>query len=141
MTVDQAERADIGLWEAVACALDLLADWYDLDPFAQPFRGECPACTEEVVVVRLAGDDVVLEVSEVLPTMRCSRCAANRSAGKLGSDPRSKPCWRCGGTGLVGGDVPSVGVAVAEDGSARLFAGGPVKGEGIHLLHRCLPPA
>jgi hypothetical protein len=113
-------------------------DYGAIRALTEPFRGSCPACGVEVVVVDLAGEDVVLEVLEVLATMRCSRCASNMAQGKTGSDPRAKPCERCGGTGLVGQELPSVGVAVAEDGRARPFVGGPLaRGECVQQLHSC----
>jgi hypothetical protein len=91
-----------------------------------------------VVVVWLFGEDTVLEVVELLPLMACSRCASNVSQGKMGSDPRSTGCWRCGGSRVVGGEFPSVGVAVAPDGSARPFTGYVLRGEAVHVLHVCL---
>jgi len=103
----------------------------------EPFRGACPRCDVEVVVVVLAGEDVVLEVEEALATMRCPRCAGNVAQGNTGADIRSKPCWRCGGTRLVGADLPSVGVAVHENGSARPFTGQQLRGESVHVFHRC----
>lgn len=112
----------------------------------EPFRGCCPICTEDVVVVELAGQDVVLEVLEVMPTLRCPRCASNVAQGKLGGRhedrqfgglSRSKPCWRCGGTRRVGEELPSVGVAVDALGRARPFTGDRGEGEAVHRWHAC----
>jgi endogenous inhibitor of DNA gyrase (YacG/DUF329 family) len=114
---------------------------------AQPFRGQCPICTEDVVVVEIDGHDVVLETMEILETIRCPRCASNVAQGKLGGQvearqfgglSRSKPCWRCGNTRQVGEDLPSVGVAVDQAGQARLFTGHRFEGEAIHVPHVCL---
>lgn len=105
--------------------------------FLEPFRGQCPICAVEVVVVELAGEDVVLELMEVLPALRCPRCASNVAQGNLGRDPRSKPCWRCGGTRLVGDDLPSVGVALDPAGHPRAFTGDRREGEAVHIFHAC----
>lgn len=128
---------ELDLLHAVDDALGLWLDWLEWREFYEPFRGECPACGQDVVVVRMAGEDVVLEVVEVLPSMRCPRCAGNVAQGHTGSDPRSTGCWRCGGTAVIGQDVPSVGVAVGESGSARLFTGDWRRGEAVHNLHAC----
>lgn len=112
-------------------------DGTEIAPLVAPFRGECPRCAVEVLVVDLAGEDVVLEIVEVMATMRCPRCAGNVAQGNMGADPRSKPCWRCGGTQLVGQDLPSVGVAVGEDGLARPYTGSLGRGEGLHVFHSC----
>jgi hypothetical protein len=112
----------------------------------EPFRGSCPICTEDVLVVELAGQDVVLEVLEVMPTLRCPRCASNVAQGKLGGKhedrqfgglSRSKPCWRCGGTRQVGEELPSVGVAISADGSSRWFTGERAQGEAVMVPHVC----
>lgn len=128
---------DLHLLRVTADALGLWLDWLEWRSFYEPFRGACPACAQDVVVVRLDGHDVVLETAEVLPAMRCPRCASNVAQGKLGLDPRAKPCWRCGGTRVVGQDVPSVGVALGEGGRARLFTGEWRRGESVHILHSC----
>jgi hypothetical protein len=135
--IDAGRSADLELLHATHDALALWLDWLEWRVFYEPFRGECPACGLDVVVVRMDGQDIVLELVEVLPSMRCPRCAGNVAQGRLGSDPRSKPCWRCGGTRIVGQDVPSVGVAVSESGGARLFSGEWRKGEAVHVLHVC----
>src|SRR5262245_3205012 len=117
ITRPELTRAEF--WGVVAVALDAWIQWAD----RRPFRGECPCCGMDVVVVSLGPDDVVLEVAEVLPLMPCSRCAGNVAQGKLGTDPRSKPCWRCGGSRVVGDPVPEGGVLLARDGSASAFSG------------------
>jgi hypothetical protein len=135
--IHAGRSADVELLQATYDALGLWLDWLEWRAFYEPFRGECPACGQDVVVVRMDGEDVVLEVLEVLPAMRCPRCAGNVAQGRLGSDPRSKPCWRCGDTRVVGQDAPSVGVAVGEAGRARLFTGEWRRGDAVHLLHSC----
>jgi hypothetical protein len=86
--IHAGQSADVELLQATYDALGLWLDWLDWRAYAEPFRGECPACHQDVVVVRLAGEDVVLETTEVLPEMRCPRCAGNVAQGRLGSDIR-----------------------------------------------------
>jgi hypothetical protein len=138
VAVIDAGPSQLSLWRATADALGLWLDWLDWREFGKPFRGECPKCHEAVVVVRLAGEDVVLEVEEVLPLMRCPRCAHNVAQGRLGGDPRARGCARCGDTRVIGRDVPSVGVALADDDSARPFTGQRRKGEAVLVFHRCV---
>lgn len=126
----------------VDCATDLtvlraavtLLDRLDYLLPVGPFRGQCPRCSEEVLVVELAGRDVVLEVVEVLETLRCPRCASNVVQGNS-----TAACWRCGGTRFVGEELPSVGVALGPDGVARPYTGTVRTGESVQRFHVCRP--
>lgn len=133
MAVIDAGPSTLDLLRATLDAVELWREWWE----HRPFVGDCPRCGRMVTVVWLFGEDVALEVVEVLPRMRCSRCASNVAQGHLGTDPRATGCWRCGGSGLVGQELPSVGVAIAEDGSARPFTGHLFRGEGLQVFHVC----
>lgn len=98
-----------------------------------PFRGDCPRCWAEVLVVEIRGADVVVEVDEVLETFTCPQC---RSVASHGGERGL--CLRCDNTGSVGEPLPPFGVAVDADGVARYFVGGrPAEGEGIYAEHLC----
>jgi DNA-directed RNA polymerase subunit RPC12/RpoP len=128
-TVDCA--TDLTVLHAVVTLLDRL-DY--LLPVG-PFRGQCPRCREEVLVVELAGRDVVLDVMEVLATLRCPRCASNVHQGNS-----TAACWRCGGTRFVGEDLPSVGVRLDAHGDARPYTGERAPGDAVHRWHSCPTP-
>jgi DNA-directed RNA polymerase subunit RPC12/RpoP len=106
----------------------------------RPFRGDCARCGADVVVVWLDGEDVVLEVEEVLPLMRCPRCAHNVAQGHLGNDERKRArgCARCGDRRVIGREVPVSGVAMAEDGSVRAFTGQWRRSEAVLVPHECI---
>lgn len=109
--------------------LDGTAQHVDLPPF----RGDCPRCWEEVLVVEVAGADVVVEVMEVLETFACPQCQQVELKGH-----ERGLCLRCGNTGIVGERLPPFGVALGADGHARYFTGGrPAEGEGLYVEHLC----
>lgn len=105
---------------------------------ALPFRGDCPTCTGhddegvEVLVVDVAGVDVVVEIAEVLETFPCPQCAQVQAKGHTRG-----VCWRCGNSGVVGEELPGFGVAVDADGRARYFTGGRGEGEAVYVEHVC----
>lgn len=106
----------------------------ELDVDLLPFRGDCVRCFAEVLVVCIAGADVVVEVDEVLEAFPCPTCKSVADHG----NSRSGSCSRCFDSGVVGERLPVFGVALAADGSARYFTGGrPSEGEGLHVEHVC----
>jgi predicted RNA-binding Zn-ribbon protein involved in translation (DUF1610 family) len=99
-----------------------------------PFRGTCPRCRFEVLVVDLAGEDVALEVAEVVEVFECPLCSGVQARGQA----RGQACYRCGDSGWVGEPLPAFGVALTEAGSVRVFDGWRVEGEAVYRVHCCL---
>lgn len=105
---------------------------------APPFRGECPKCADvfdepvEVLVVEVAGVDVVVELAEILEIFPCPQCAQVEAKGHTRG-----VCWRCENTGIVGVELPPFGVAVDADGTARYFTGSRGEGEAVYVEHVC----
>jgi hypothetical protein len=112
----------------------------------------CPGCESVVVEAPLRGGEltVLVDSVEVLPLMECPTCR-----NKYGRRPRETPasgdtyfthdtpCWRCGakpGEGGIIGELDNPpGVALGEDGFARLLPPGFERhpGESVHRTHRC----
>jgi hypothetical protein len=97
-----------------------------------PFRGSCPRCSAEIVVVELGGEDVALEVREVLEVFACPQCSQVSQKGHT-----RVRCWRCSDTGWVGVPLPPRGVAISEAGGVRAFDGWRLEGEAVYVPHRC----
>lgn len=100
----------------------------------EPFRGACPSCSADVLIVELAdGHDVVLEPREVMPRHRCPICAQIEDKGHRRSD-----CVRCGLTGYLGERLPDVGgVRVDGEGVGRAYRGRRGEYEAVHRRHVC----
>jgi predicted RNA-binding Zn-ribbon protein involved in translation (DUF1610 family) len=111
----------------------LIADG-ELEQALPPFRGACPRCHGEVLVVELDGEDVALEVAEVVEVFECPLCSGVQARGQA----RGQECYRCRDSGWVGEPLPRLGVAISEAGVVRVFDGWRVEGEGVYVFHSCL---
>src|SRR4051812_8825075 len=105
-----------------------------LEDAVDPLRGSCPSCGDRVLIVELAGREVVVEVAEVLERHRCPQCAQVEAKGHTRAE-----CGRCGLEGWIGEPLPAstngrpVGVALDPRGWARPFYGARVEGEAVHV--------
>jgi hypothetical protein len=102
-----------------------------LDTF-EPFRGCCPACRADVLVVTVDGAECVVDVAEVLEAFACPSCAQVALRGHVRSD-----CSRCKLTGVIGVALPLRGVAINSRGAVRSYRGARVEGEAVHSFHTC----
>lgn len=112
---------------------------FDLgDVPAEPFRGECPACSEDVLSVVVDGREVALDPHELYPEGPCLRCTVDQRTGKPLMPVAWERCWACHNTRVTGAPVPAGAIAVAAGGHARVLDhAGAVSGEGAYLPHAC----
>lgn len=88
-------------------------------------------CGERVLLVRLAGNLILVDADEVVPVQPCPLCRAIKTRGQ---QPGSW-CYRCGGTQVIGEPLPVPAVGILDTGQALPFDGGRVVGEAVHRLH------
>lgn len=102
---------------------------------SEPQRHTCASCGEDVLRVEVSDLELDVEVRECVPSYPCPQCGTKR---RLRAN-----CSVCKGTGACGEGLPAEGIAIKEDGRARLAQNNRrpgverKRGEAIHRLHRC----